>query len=71
MKTKKVKTVKTLLEANGWTLSRVRGDHAIYRKEGAPRSIPVPGNDNDDLAIGTLKSILRQAGLTEDDFLRI
>lgn len=68
MKTKKVKTVKTLLEANGWTLSRVRGGHAIYRKVGAPRSIPVPGKDSDDLAIGTLKSILRQAGLTEDDF---
>lgn len=71
MNTKKVKAVKVLLEANGWKYSRTKGDHAIYRKEGAPRSIPIPGKDSDDVAIGTLKSILRQAGLTESDFDKI
>lgn len=67
MRIKKVRAVKALLEANGWSYSRTRGDHAIYRKDGAPRSIPVPGKDNDDVAIGTLMSILRQAGLKESD----
>lgn len=71
MKVKKVKAVKALLEANGWEYSRTRGDHAIYRKVGAARSIPIPGKDNDDVAIGTLKSILRQAGLNESDFEKI
>lgn len=71
MKVKKVKAVKALLEANGWIYSRTKGDHAIYRKEGAPRSIPIPGKDSDDVAIGTLMSILRQAGLTESDFDKI
>lgn len=42
-----------------------------YRKEGAPRSIPIPGKDNDEVAIGTLMSILRQAGLKESDFDKI
>lgn len=69
--TKKVKAVTALLEANGWIHVRTRGDHWIYRKEGEPRPIPIPGNPNDDLAIGTLKSILRQAGLTESDFDKI
>lgn len=71
MNVKKVKAVKALLLANGWTYSRTKGDHWIYRKDGAPRSIPVPGKDNDDIAIGTLNSILRQAGLTEADFDKI
>ena len=37
----------------------------------APRSIPIPGKDNDEVAIGTLMSILRQAGLDESDFDKI
>lgn len=61
--TKKVKEVIDLLEKNGWSLVRIRGDHRIYRKEGAKRPIVVPGNLNDDLAMGTLKSIFREAGL--------
>ena len=65
---KKIKEVKALLEANGWMHVRTRGDHFIYRKEGAPRPIVVPGKPNDDLAIGTLSSILRQAGLKESEF---
>ena len=68
MKTKKVKAVIALLQANGWKHIRTRGDHAIFRKEGAPRSIPIPGKPNDDLAPGTLRSILKQAGLSESDF---
>ncbi|MBQ8770738.1 MAG: type II toxin-antitoxin system HicA family toxin [Bacteroides sp.] len=68
--TKKVKEVRALLEANGWMHVRTRGDHFIYRKDGAPRSIVLPGKPNDDLAIGTLGSILRQAGLNMSDFDR-
>lgn len=67
MKVLKVKVVMTILEANGWIHVRTRGDHWIYRKEGEARPIPVPGNPNDDLAIGTLKSIFRQAGITDED----
>ena len=61
--TKKVKEVSDLLEENGWKLVRIKGDHRIYCKDGAKRPIVVPGNMNDDLAIGTLKSILKEAGL--------
>ena len=61
--TKKVKEVIVLLEKNGWTFVRIRGDHRIYYKEGAKRPIVVPGNLNDDLKYGTLNSILKEAGL--------
>lgn len=66
--TKKVKAVIALLEKNGWEFVRMRGDHRIYRKDGEPRSIPIPGHLNDDLATGTLSSILRQAKLGLSDF---
>ena len=61
--TKKVREVSDLLEENGWVCVRIRGDHRIYQKPGARRPIVLPGNMNDDIAVGTLKSILREAGL--------
>ena len=61
--TMKVKKVISLLEDNGWTFVRMRGDHRIYFKPGARRPIVVPGKENDDLKDGTLASILREAGL--------
>jgi predicted RNA binding protein YcfA (HicA-like mRNA interferase family) len=60
---RKIKAVMALLEANGWAHIRTRGDHRIFRKDGEPRSIPIPGSPSDDLAIGTLKS---QAVFTTD-----
>ena len=67
MKVLKVKAVIALLEAKGWRHIRTNGDHRIFRKDGEPRPIPIPGNLNDDLAIGTMKSIFRQAGIKESD----
>jgi predicted RNA binding protein YcfA (HicA-like mRNA interferase family) len=50
----------------GWTVARHTGSHAIVTKPGrAPVTIPVhPGT----LKLGTAKTILKQAGLTEDEF---
>jgi len=64
--TKKVKQVIDLLEDNGWRFVRMKGDHRIYTKNGARRPIVLPGNLGDDLATGTYKSILREAGLSEN-----
>lgn len=61
--TKKVREVAELLRQNGWTFLRMKGDHRIFTKEDARRPIVIPGKLNDDLAEGTLKSILREAGL--------
>ena len=61
--TKKVREVINLLEESGRSLVRIRGDHRIYMKKGARRPIVAPGNLNDDLAAGTLKSILREASI--------
>lgn len=52
-----------LLEANGWRYIGTKGDHHKFFKEGVRRPIIVAGKRNDDLAEGTLGSILREAGL--------
>lgn len=61
--TKKVREVIDLLEANGWHYIRTKGDHHRFVKPGARRPIIVAGKRNQDLAEGTLQSILREAGL--------
>jgi predicted RNA binding protein YcfA (HicA-like mRNA interferase family) len=53
----------------GWTVARRTGSHAIVTKPGQTSvTIPVhPGT----LKLGTAKAILRQAGLTEDEFFEV
>ncbi len=60
---KKVKEVILLLEINGWRQVRMRGDHRIFKKIGARRSIPIAGKLNDDMCEGTYRAVLKEAGL--------
>ena len=60
---KKVSEVIELLEQNGWTYRRTRGDHYIFTKPGARRPITVTGKASDDIWANALNSILREAGL--------
>lgn len=55
------------LERKGWTLARIRGSHHIYNRPGARRPIPVPVHGAHALKGGTQRSIMREAGLTDDD----
>lgn len=59
----KVKEIIRLIEADGWMLSRIRGSHRQYKNPAKPGLVTVPGKLSDDLASGTLASILKQAGL--------
>lgn len=59
----KVRDVVRLLEADGWYLVRTRGSHHQYKHATKPGLVTVPGRGGDELAPGTLNSILKQAGL--------
>lgn len=59
----KVREVLRRLEADGWYLVRTRGSHRQYKNDRKSGLVTLPGKPNDDLAPGTLKSILKQAGL--------
>ena len=61
----KVRDVIRLLEADGWYLARTRGSHRQYKHPTKAGLVTVPGAGGDDLAPGTLNSILKQAGLKE------
>jgi predicted RNA binding protein YcfA (HicA-like mRNA interferase family) len=52
-----------LLESNGWRLRATKGSHRQFRHPDKPMVVTVPGHLGDDLAIGTLKSILRKADI--------
>ena len=59
----KVRDVVRRLEADGWRLVRQKGSHRAYKHPEKPLVVTVTGNWNDDLPMGTLKSILNKAEL--------
>lgn len=59
----KVREVMKLIQREGWCLDRTRGSHRQYKHPQKRGLVTVPGKPNDDLAPGTLNSILKQAGL--------
>jgi len=59
----KVSDVLQLLQDDGWFLVATRGSHRQYKHGAKPGRVTVPGKPSDDLAPGTLNSILKQAGL--------
>lgn len=52
-----------LIEADGWRLVRVKGSHHPFRHPTKPGTVTVK-HPAKDLLIKTLKSALKQAGLT-------
>ncbi|MBC1196128.1 type II toxin-antitoxin system HicA family toxin [Microcystis aeruginosa BLCCF158] len=56
-----------IIERYGWQLKRISSSHHIYTKQGMKVILSVPIHGNKDLPIVTLKSILKDADLTEDD----
>ena len=52
-----------MLNNDGWYLVATRGSHRQFKHMTKPGRVTVPGKPSDDLAPGTLNSILKQAGL--------
>jgi predicted RNA binding protein YcfA (HicA-like mRNA interferase family) len=61
----KVKDIIRLLEGEGWFLIAIRGSHRQYKHPVRPGRVTVAGKPSDDLAPGTLNSILKQSGLKD------
>ena len=51
------------LEEDGWVQVRQAGSHRQFRHPSKPGTVTVPGRMGDELAKGTVGSIVRQAGL--------
>lgn len=54
-----------IIEQDGWQLVATRGSHRQYKHPSKAGRVTIPGKLSDDLAPGTLASILKQAGLKD------
>jgi len=59
----KVCDILRLIHDDGWFLVATRGNHRQFKHPTKPGRVTVAGKPNDDLAPGTLNSILKQSGL--------
>ena len=59
----KVGEMLRLLQEDGWFLVATRGSHRQLKHADKPGRVTVPGKPGNDLAPGTLNSILKQAKL--------
>jgi predicted RNA binding protein YcfA (HicA-like mRNA interferase family) len=59
----KVKELIALLEADGWFQVRTRGSHRQFHHSDKSGTVTVAGKPSIDVPLGTLNSVLKQAGL--------
>jgi predicted RNA binding protein YcfA (HicA-like mRNA interferase family) len=59
----KVSDILRMLADDGWYLVATRGSHRQFKHPVKPGRVTVAGKPSDDLAAGTLNSILKQSGL--------
>ncbi|WP_297477407.1 type II toxin-antitoxin system HicA family toxin [Ferrovum sp.] len=59
----KVNEILAQLLGDGWYLVATRGSHRQFKHPEKPGRVTVAGKPSDDLAPGTLNSILKQARL--------
>ena len=57
----KIRDIIRLIEAEGWYLVETKGSHRQYKHPKIPGRVTIGGHPNDDLAPGTLNSILKEA----------
>ncbi|MHB1557739.1 MAG: type II toxin-antitoxin system HicA family toxin [Isosphaeraceae bacterium] len=57
-----------ILERHGFGEVRRRGSHIVMQKQDGATTITVPVPDHKELRIGTLRAIIRQAGVPRTDF---
>ena len=58
-----------IVEQKGWYLRRVTGSHYIYDNPDVEEILSIPVHRNQDLKIGTLKSLMKIAQLSEEDII--
>jgi predicted RNA binding protein YcfA (HicA-like mRNA interferase family) len=63
----KIRDIIKKLREDGWYEVAQRGSHRQYRHPSKPGRVTIAGHANDDLAPGTLDSVLKQAGLKENE----
>jgi len=63
----KIRDIIKMLKQDGWFEVTQKGSHRQYKHPTKPGRVTIAGHLNDDLAPGTLNSVLKQAGLKESN----
>ena len=59
----KIRDVIRLIEEDGWFLVATKGSHRQFKHPQKAGRVTIAGHPGDDLAPGTLNSVLKEAGL--------
>jgi len=59
----KIRDVIKLIEEDGWYVVVTKGSHRQFKHPRKTGRVTIAGHPGDDLAPGTLSSVLKQAGL--------
>jgi predicted RNA binding protein YcfA (HicA-like mRNA interferase family) len=59
----KVRDAIAKLELNGWRLARQKGSHRQFHHPFKPGTVTVAGHPSEEVPTGTLKNIMKQAGI--------
>lgn len=55
----------------GFSVARIRGSHHIMKKEGHRHLLTVPVHPGQTLKTGTLRSLIRDAGIIREQFAEL
>ncbi len=55
----------------GWHVARRKGSHVIMEKEGFDATPSIPVHKGKDVKRGTLRSLIRDAELSVEEFLKV
>jgi predicted RNA binding protein YcfA (HicA-like mRNA interferase family) len=56
-----------IVQRRGWILARIQGSHHVFTMAGRRERIVIPIHGNQPLKRGLLRSLMKIAGLQEDD----
>jgi predicted RNA binding protein YcfA (HicA-like mRNA interferase family) len=59
----KISDIIKIIQADGWIIVHQKGSHRQYKHPDKKGRITIAGHPGDDLAVGTLNSIFKQAGI--------
>jgi len=59
----KVRDVIKMIEKDGWFIVRTKGSHHQFKHKNKKGLVTIAGKSSHELALGTLNSVLKQAGL--------
>ena len=59
------------LEQVGFHVDRISSSHHVMKKDGHPFVVTVPVHSRKDIKRGTLRRIIRDAGLTRNEFISL